>query len=734
MLKTKWKWLMLFAFLVTLSLCLAVSASAQKLVDQDGLLMKAADMGMVRVIVTIDVDNYDRLLSASQAFKVGEKNLNLIQETKTADAALAEAIDSAAGGVVDKLGNGSFVYHHAFKTVPGLVLSVSAEALVELEAMPEVLGVVEDRLIPLPPIEEKETKGVPRLDDSTVQVGADDAWDAGYTGSGWYVAILDTGVRTSHEFFSGKTFMEACYNTNDTGYSSSTTCPNGSESQTGSGAAWPPSIDGAYHGTHVAGIATGYNSNPGSGEPSAGVAKGADVIAVNVFSRFDNADACGGSTPCVLSWNSDQVRGLEYVYSLRSQVNIASANMSLGGGSYSSHCDTEIQKTAIDNLKAVNVATAISTGNSYLCGSIGSPGCISSAVAVGSVNKSDVKSSFSNWHPSLQDLFAPGENINSSLSTSDTSYGLLDGTSMAAPHVAGAWAIMRQAFPTSSVDTILSKLQNNGQTINVTNCSPNGSSTRIDIGQAIGSGGTSSTPDLCWQNDSYGYFGVETYNGTTRLAWNYMNKYATDWKIKAVADFNGDGNLDVLWRNDTYGYFGWETYNGTTRIAWNYINRYSLSWDIRGVGDYNGDGQLDLLWRNSSTGAFGWETYSGTTRLGWSYINTYATNWDLRGAGDFNGDGNIDLLWRNDSYGYFGWETYNGTTRLAWNYINKYALNWDLRGADDFNGDGQLDLLWRNSTYGYFGWETYSGTTRLAWNYINKYALDWDLRGVGAYD
>ena len=84
---------------------------------------------------------------------------------------------------------------------------------------------------------------------------------------------------------------------------------------------------------------------------------------MKIFSRF-NASDCGGS-PCVSAWDSDILAGLNYVYWLRGSYHIASVNMSLGGGSYSSFCDsiTTAVKNAIDLLRGAGIATAIATGN-----------------------------------------------------------------------------------------------------------------------------------------------------------------------------------------------------------------------------------------------------------------------------------------------------------------------------------------------------------------------------------
>jgi subtilisin family serine protease len=111
---------------------------------------------------------------------------------------------------------------------------------------------------------------------------------------------------------------------------------------------------------------------------------------------------------------------------------------------------------AVQKLRGVGIATVIAAGNDGLTGYVGAPGCISSAVTVGSTTKTDTVSSFSNLSPAV-DILAPGSSITSALPGG--AYGIASGTSMATPHIAGAYAVMRSAKPTASLDQILAALQ-----------------------------------------------------------------------------------------------------------------------------------------------------------------------------------------------------------------------------------------------------------------------------------
>ena len=131
----------------------------------------------------------------------------------------------------------------------------------------EFTRIVEDRL------------NAPTLQQSIPGIGADIAHDADITGNGVAIAILDTGVQSTHVNFGGRVVAEACFSSNFPGYNATSLCPNGQETQFGPGAA-EPCNDQCSHGTHVASIAAGDD------DVVSGVAPDADVIAVQVFSYF----------------------------------------------------------------------------------------------------------------------------------------------------------------------------------------------------------------------------------------------------------------------------------------------------------------------------------------------------------------------------------------------------------------------------------------------------------------
>jgi subtilisin family serine protease len=363
-----------------------------------------------------------------------------------------------------------------YSRLPYLAVEATAEALDLLAASPEVVALQENK------------PDTPTLDSTIPVINGDDVVTLGWTGAGQTVAILDTGIDANHPFYGGRVVNEACFSTAG-GSSGVSLCPNGNASQTGGGSAdalTAQCLDGTDnicdHGSHVAGIAAG-NGTGVAGAPAGGVARGADIIAVQVFTRFNSATDCNPNpAPCVLSFPADQISGLNHVLGQAATRTIAAVNMSLGGGNNAAACDGDTRKTAIDALLAAGIATVISSGNNGFGASVGAPGCISTAITVGATDDSDAIAGFSNVG-TLLDLFAPGVAVQSSVP--DDAFGGKQGTSMAAPHVTGAFAVLRQAAPTRTIAQLLTDLQTTGVAINYTSAGSSVTTPRIDLLAAL---------------------------------------------------------------------------------------------------------------------------------------------------------------------------------------------------------------------------------------------------------
>jgi hypothetical protein len=117
---------------------------------------------------------------------------------------------------------------------------------------------------------------------------------------------------------------------------------------------------------------------------------------------------------------------------------------------------------AATKVNAIGIATVIASGNNGWTDSISHPACISSSVAIGSTTKSDQVSDFSNAASMLK-LLAPGSDINSSVTGGV--FGVKSGTSMATPHVAGAWAVLNSKKPSATVDEVLAAFTSTGVSI-----------------------------------------------------------------------------------------------------------------------------------------------------------------------------------------------------------------------------------------------------------------------------
>jgi subtilisin family serine protease len=354
-----------------------------------------------------------------------------------------------------------------FANLGAIALELDGYSLDALVTSGLVANVQEDVAVP------------PNLVQSIDMIDADQAHAEGYRGVNQAVVILDTGIQSNHPFFQNRVVEEACFSSNDSNATS--LCPNGRETQIGRGAAADcfarTNIRSCMHGTHVAGIAAGRNNT------MSGVAPGANIVAVQVFSEFPAAFRDCRGVPCILSYTSDNLAALEWVLNNATTNNIAAVNMSLGGGIFSSPCNNDVRARTISRLRAAGIATVISSGNSGSTAGVGAPGCIGDAITVGStLDTSDTVSDFSNSAP-MVDLLAPGQPIYSSIINGR--YGNMSGTSMAAPHVTGAIAVMRSINQTATVADIERSLESNGVSVTDTRNSLNLTLPRLDLHAAV---------------------------------------------------------------------------------------------------------------------------------------------------------------------------------------------------------------------------------------------------------
>ncbi|MGW3661384.1 S8 family serine peptidase [Streptomyces sp. NPDC005151] len=263
------------------------------------------------------------------------------------------------------------------------------------------------------------------LDQSVPQIGAPEAWAAGYDGTGTKVAILDTGIDPNHPDVAGR--VKKAQNFTDD----------------------PDAVDHHGHGTHVASTIAG--SGAASGGKYKGVAPGADLYIGKVLNS-------AGEGP-----QSGVIAGMEWAVAQGADV----VSMSLGSPAPSDGTDpiSQAVNQLTESSGSLFVIAAGNTGPGK--GTVGSPGAAEDALTVGAVDKQDQLAGFSSRGP-LRDTFAvkpeitaPGVGIvaaraaGTSMGTPvDGSYTSASGTSMATPHVSGAAAILVQRHPDWTADRL----------------------------------------------------------------------------------------------------------------------------------------------------------------------------------------------------------------------------------------------------------------------------------------
>jgi subtilisin family serine protease len=628
---------------------------------------------------------------------------------------------AAVASMAGRMGAGS----RTWNGLPLVMVEGPPAILDQLEASGMLEDVVED--IPVPP----------SLIETTGIVGSDVARAAKFNGAGFNIAILDTGVDRQHA--SLNVVSEACFSTTNAALGAQPICPNGSTAMNAADACQGVAmgVAGCDHGTHVAGIAAGNNFCTGAmGGPPCfnGVAPSAGIVAISVFTLVTDGPTPGGgmvtscaaaraASPCLLTFQADLISGLQRVRTVSTAgggtLRIASANLSLGVGNFTANCDNDPRKPAIDQLVFADIAVVAASGNfannlmGMFVNGISAPACISTVVSVGNTLDNDTIAGASQSGPIL-DLLAPGTNVVSAANGGGTV--TMSGTSMSSPHVAGAFALLRQENPNQSFSfgENFQRLLATGRPI--MDARNMVTTPRLDVARALAE--------------------------ATNAHRNFPATSAQLGYASAAGDFNGDGFVDLAVGSPNQDpgqqtdaglvnlFYGSRSGPGIVEIVRAQTDVAAANFGLAvAAGDFNNDGFDDLaigspfaapggtvtIMRGSATGP------TTTGRQLWSQdssgIADTAESGDAFGfslaTGDFNNDGFDDLaigvptedvgtifdagavhMLRGSSTGLTATNSQMWTQdsmSIADTAETSDGFGWSV-DTGDFNGDGRKDL------------------------------------------
>jgi len=256
--------------------------------------------------------------------------------------------------------------------------------------------------------------------DGTDSTPLDSQYSPTESGDGVSVYVVDTGIRIDHDDFGGR-----AHATLESGSDGVTECASSSDPTCG--------LDEQGHGTHCAGTVGG---------TSYGVAKKATIHSVKVF------DTSSKTEPSIV------VAALDWIAANANKPAVVS--MSLGWDGQS-----QIFEDAINLLTQAGVTVVVAAGNDNHDASLMYPANVHSAFTVGATDIQDVRAWFSNYGEAV-DIFAPGVSIISADFSSSSGSTIMSGTSMAAPHVAGACALYLQKWPDLQPDELKFMLREAG--------------------------------------------------------------------------------------------------------------------------------------------------------------------------------------------------------------------------------------------------------------------------------
>ncbi|NJD77411.1 MAG: PGF-pre-PGF domain-containing protein [Candidatus Methanoperedens sp.] len=424
----------------------------------------------------------------------------------------SSAVTSAgSSAVVSAVESNGGKTERRYDFIGAISAKMPAWKIAELSKMPEVEKIYYDEIVALPL--EPSHGNITVATTGTDAIGANYAWDSGYTGTGIKLAIIDTGINYNHPdlgggFGTGKKVAD--------GYDFVNNDAN--------------PMDDQGHGTHVAGTAAANGSIKG-------VAPDATLYAVKVLNS-----AGSGTT-------SNVIAGIDWSIAHGADV----ISMSLGSSSQPTDEFTDILNIVSDAAVDQGIVVVVAAGNSGPgTNTISSPGSSRKVITVGASDDSstatisdDTIASFSDRGPSAfgrldPDVVAPGVTINSTSYTG--SYTNKSGTSMSTPHVSGAAALLLQKNPALSPAQVRAILMHTSSNLTSSHVFEKGAGI-INLTNAF----TYNISANINGDDRWEESVIPTFSTIGKLTLNNTNTYAVNFtfSIEAMTDLEGDNSIPV---------------------------------------------------------------------------------------------------------------------------------------------------------------------------------------------
>lgn len=436
-------------------------------VTQSDHLSVSRETGQINVIINLDPGRYSdvgRFFARSKASERAAAQQHIRQQQDR----VLDRMPAAARARVSYL----FQAQHAISA------SLTPDEIRRMTRRPQV-EMIEIR--PIAEIMHNESHPLTRTD----QVHA-----SGYTGEGITIAVIDDGIESSHPAFGGHSGFPTAKVIGGYDFADNDSDPRND-------------CQGQSHGTAVAGVAAGNGGGIVGSAPDAKI----------VFLKIQSASICGQP-----SLDGDIIGAIDWVVANQNTYGIDLINMSLGGGSFSSTCDSSstAYRNAVNAAYNAGITILAASGNDGTCNAISRPACFTNVISVGSVYDADVGNPgfcvssnscantqshsacspsgrvacFDDAQPdgvtcysnsaSFLDILAPS-NCATTAATGGGTNNCFGGTSSASPYASGVAASLLQAAGGSGSlnnDGMRSLLADNG--VNVTDSKNNRTTPRVD--------------------------------------------------------------------------------------------------------------------------------------------------------------------------------------------------------------------------------------------------------------